>query len=172
MASGTAGNDEITTEDADFGAFSNALYNILLNLARMMAKDGEGATKLIECAVTGAADEKTAETVAKSVICSSLLKSMIFGEDANAGRIYCAIGYSNADFDVNKVDIDIASKGGRITVGHQGCLTEFSEELAKKVLAEEEIQILIDLNCGNGRAMAWGCDLTYDYVKINGDYRS
>jgi len=172
MASGTAGNAPVVREGEDFGKFCHALYAVMMNLARMMARDGEGATKLVECAVCGAENDKMAETVAKSVICSSLFKAMIFGEDANAGRIYCAIGYSNADFDVNKVDIDIASKGGRITVGHQGCLTEFSEELAKKVLAEEEIQILIDLNCGNGRAMAWGCDLTYDYVKINGDYRS
>ena len=172
MASGTAGNAEITTEDADFGAFSNALYNILLNLARMMAKDGEGATKLIECAVTGAADEKTAETVAKSVICSSLLKSMIFGEDANAGRIYCAVGYSDADFDISKVDIDMASKGGSIALGRQGCVTEFDEEVAKQVLAEDEIQIIVSLGEGSGTAVCWGCDLTYDYVKINGDYRS
>jgi len=172
MASGTAGNAEITTEDADFGAFSNALYNILLNLARMMAKDGEGATKLIECAVTGAADEKTAETVAKSVICSSLLKSMIFGEDANAGRIYCAVGYSDADFDISKVDIDMASKGGSIALGRQGCVTEFDEEVAKQVLAEDEIQIIVSLGEGSGTAVCWGCDLTYDYVKINGYYRS
>ena len=172
MASGTAGNPTVAAEDADFEAFSNALYNILLNLARMMAKDGEGATKLIECAVTGAADEKTAETVAKSVICSSLLKSMIFGEDANAGRIYCAVGYSDADFDISKVDIDMSSKGGSIALGRQGCVMEFDEEVAKQVLAEDEIQIIISLSEGSGTAVCWGCDLTYDYVKINGDYRS
>ena len=172
MASGTAGNAPVVSEGEDFGKFMHALYAVMMNLARMMARDGEGATKLIECCVCGADSEKTAETVAKSVICSSLFKTMIFGEDANAGRIYCAIGYSNADFDVNKVDIDIASKSGKISVGHQGCLVPFSEEEAKKVLGEEEIQILIDLNSGAGKAMAWGCDLTYDYVKINGDYRS
>ena len=172
MASGTAGNPTVAAEDADFEAFSNALYNILLNLARMMAKDGEGATKLIECAVTGAADEKTAETVAKSVICSSLLKSMIFGEDANAGRIYCAVGYSDADFDISKVDIDMSSKGGSIALGRQGCVMEFDEDVAKQVLAEDEIQIIISLSEGSGTAVCWGCDLTYDYVKINGDYRS
>ena len=172
MASGTAGNKSITTENADYAAFANALYNIMLNLARMMARDGEGATKLVECAVTGAKDEKTAETVAKSIITSSLFKSMIFGEDANAGRIYCAIGYADADFDVNKVDIEMASNGGKITLGKQGCVTAFDEELAKKVLAEEEIRIIVSLGEGSGTAVAWGCDLTYDYVKINGDYRS
>lgn len=172
MASGTAGNKSITTEDSDYAAFANALYNIMLNLARMMARDGEGATKLVECAVTGAKDEKTAETVAKSIITSSLFKSMIFGEDANAGRIYCAIGYADADFDINKVDIEMASNGGKITLGKQGCVTAFDEELAKKVLAEEEIRIIVSLGEGAGTAVAWGCDLTYDYVKINGDYRS
>lgn len=172
MASGTAGNKPVTTEDADYAAFANALYNILLNLARMMARDGEGATKLVECAVTGARDEKTAETVAKSIITSSLFKSMIFGEDANAGRIYCAIGYADADFDIGKVDIEMASNGGKITLGKQGCVTAFDEELAKKVLAEEEIRIIVSLGEGSGTAVAWGCDLTYDYVKINGDYRS
>ncbi len=172
MASGTAGNALVADENEDYSKFVHALYAIMMNLARMMARDGEGATKLIECSVSGAENDKIAETVAKSVITSSLFKTMIFGEDANAGRIYCAIGYSDADFDVNKVDIDIASKAGKITVGHQGCLTEFSEDLAKKVLGEEEIQILISLGDGRGRAMAWGCDLTYDYVKINGDYRS
>lgn len=172
MASGTAGNALVADENEDYSKFVHALYAIMMNLARMMARDGEGATKLIECSVSGAENDKVAETVAKSVITSSLFKTMIFGEDANAGRIYCAIGYSDADFDVSKVDIDIASKAGKITVGHQGCLTEFSEDLAKKVLGEEEIQILISLGDGKGRAMAWGCDLTYDYVKINGDYRS
>lgn len=172
MASGMAENAPVVSENEDFGRFCHALYAVMMNLARMMARDGEGATKLVECAVCGAESDKAAEIVAKSVITSSLFKAMIFGEDANAGRIYCAIGYSDTDLDVNKVDIEMASKAGKITVGHQGCLVEFSEELAKKVLAEEEIQVLIDLNSGNGRAMAWGCDLTYDYVKINGDYRS
>ncbi|MCR4888593.1 MAG: bifunctional ornithine acetyltransferase/N-acetylglutamate synthase [Ruminococcus sp.] len=172
MASGSAGNKLVDSENEDFGIFSNALYNIMLNLARMMARDGEGATKLVECAVTGAKDEKTAEIVAKSVICSSLFKSMIFGEDANAGRIYCAVGYSDADFDISKVDIAMASKGGKIVLGKQGCVVAFDEDEAKKVLAEDEIQILVDLGEGSGAAVAWGCDLTYDYVKINGDYRS
>jgi len=138
----------------------------------MMARDGEGATKLIECSVSGADSDKTAETVAKSVICSSLFKAMIFGQDANAGRIYCAIGYSDADFDINKVDVDMASEGGRIAMGRKGCLVEFSEEEAAKILKEEVIEIIISLGDGGGSAVAWGCDLTYDYVKINGDYRS
>lgn len=172
MASGTAGNKEVTTEDTDYEAFANALYNIMLNLARMMARDGEGATKLIECVVNGAASARTAQVVAKSVICSSLLKSMIFGEDANAGRIYCALGYADVDFDISKVDVDMASAGGSIALGRKGCVVDFSEETAKDVLAEEEIQIIINLGEGNEAAVAWGCDLTYDYVKINGDYRS
>lgn len=172
MASGTAGNKEVVTEDTDYEAFTNALYNIMLNLARMMARDGEGATKLIECVVSGAEKAETARIVAKSVICSSLLKSMIFGEDANAGRIYCALGYADADFDINKVDVDMASEGGIIALGRKGCVVDFSEETAKAVLSEEEIQILINLGEGNEAAVAWGCDLTYDYVKINGDYRS
>ena len=172
MASGTAGNKEVTTEDSDYEAFANALYNIMLNLARMMARDGEGATKLIECVVNGAASAKTAQIVAKSVICSSLLKSMIFGEDENAGRIYFAVGYADAEFDISKVDIDMVSAGGSIALGRKGCVVDFSEETAKKVLAEEEIQIIVDLGEGNAAAVAWGCDLTYDYVKINGDYRS
>jgi len=172
MASGTAGNKPVVREDEDYESFANALYNIMMNLARMMARDGEGATKLIECVVSGADSDKTAQTAAKSVVCSSLLKSMIFGEDANAGRIYCALGYADADFDISKVDIDIASAGGSVALGRNGCVVEFSEEEAKKVLSEEEIQIIISLGDGAGAAVAWGCDLTYDYVKINGDYRS
>ncbi|WP_297961855.1 bifunctional glutamate N-acetyltransferase/amino-acid acetyltransferase ArgJ [uncultured Ruminococcus sp.] len=172
MASGEAGNRKITSEDGDFGRFRDALYAIMMNLARMMARDGEGATKLIECAVRGAETEAVAETVAKSVITSSLIKAMIFGEDANAGRIFCALGYADADFDISKVDVEMASEGGVIPLGRKGCVIEFSEELAKKILSEEEIKILISLGDGKGKAIAWGCDLTYDYVKINGDYRS
>ena len=172
MASGMAENKTVSAEDGDFEAFENALYNVMLNLARMMARDGEGATKLIECAVSGADTEKTAEIVGKSVITSSLFKTMIFGEDANAGRIYCAIGYAQADFDMANVDIDIASKAGRIAVGRKGCLVEFDEDEAKKILSEEVIEVIIDLGFGSASAVTWGCDLTYDYVKINGDYRS
>ncbi|MDE5854875.1 MAG: bifunctional glutamate N-acetyltransferase/amino-acid acetyltransferase ArgJ [Ruminococcus sp.] len=172
MASGSAGNKPITHENEDFEAFENALYNIMMNLARMMAGDGEGATKLIECVVSGAETEKIAETVAKSVITSSLFKTAMFGEDANWGRILCAIGYADADFDVNKVDVKISSKNGCIHVCENGAGVDFSEETAKKVLSEDEIQIIISLGNGAGSAVAWGCDLTYDYVKINGDYRS
>lgn len=172
LASGTAGNKVISHEDADFEAFENALYAIMMNLARMMARDGEGATKLIECAVGGADSEKTAETVAKSVICSSLFKAAMFGEDANWGRILCAVGYADAEFDINKVDVKIASAKGSIDVCKNGAGVEFSEEKAKEILGEEEIQILIRIGDGGFSAIAWGCDLTYDYVKINGDYRS
>ncbi|HOR22782.1 MAG TPA: bifunctional ornithine acetyltransferase/N-acetylglutamate synthase, partial [Ruminococcus sp.] len=172
MASGAAGNAEVNNDGADYEVFENALYNVMLNLARMMARDGEGATKLIECAVSGAPDDKTAETVAKSVITSSLFKTMIFGEDANAGRIYCTVGYAEGDFDISKVDIDIASNAGNIAVGRQGCLVKFDENKAKKVLSEEVIQVIINMGSGSGSAVCWGCDLTYDYVKINGDYRS
>lgn len=172
MANGMAENKPVVHEDADYQAFENALYNIMMNLARMMARDGEGATKLVECAVNGADSDKTAQIVAKSVICSSLFKSMIFGEDANAGRIYCAIGYADAEFDISQVDVDMASKGGSVALGRKGCVVEFSEETAKKVLEEDEITIIINMGGGAGSAVAWGCDLTYDYVKINGDYRS
>lgn len=172
LASGAAGNKVISHEDADFEAFENALYAIMMNLARMMARDGEGATKLIECVVGGADSEKTAETVAKSVICSSLFKAAMFGEDANWGRILCAVGYADAEFDINKVDVKIASAKGSIDVCKNGAGVEFSEEKAKEILGEEEIQIIISIGDGGFSAAAWGCDLTYDYVKINGDYRS
>lgn len=172
LAAGTAENKPVTKEDADFGAFENALYNVLMNLARMMARDGEGATKLIECSCTGAETEQIAETIAKSVITSSLFKAAMFGEDANWGRILCAVGYADADFDINKVDVQIGSKQGTIDVCRNGAGVEFSEEEAKKILQEEVININISIGTGAGAAVCWGCDLTYDYVKINGDYRS
>ncbi|MBR0140678.1 MAG: bifunctional ornithine acetyltransferase/N-acetylglutamate synthase, partial [Ruminococcus sp.] len=172
LASGKAGNKTVRKEDEDFEAFENALYNIMMNLARMMARDGEGATKLVECVCTGADSDKTAEIVAKSVITSNLFKAMIFGQDANAGRIYCAVGYAQADFDIEDVDIDVSSPAGKIALGRQGNVVRFSEEDAARILEEEEIQINISLGDGTGSAVAWGCDLTYDYVKINGDYRS
>ena len=172
MANGCAGNDEITEENDDYGIFCEALWTVMVNLARMMARDGEGATKLIECNVKGADSFKTAKTAAKSVIMSSLFKAAMFGEDANCGRIMCALGYADADYDVNKIDIDIASNGGYLNVCKQGSLLDFDEVLAKKILTETDITIIIDLNQGDNGAMAWGCDLTYDYVKINGDYRS
>ena len=172
LASGTAENKPVTAENGEFDKFENALYCIMMNLARMMARDGEGATKLIECSVSGADSDKTAETVAKSVICSSLFKAAMFGEDANWGRILCAVGYADADFDINKVAVKIGSEKGCIDVCKNGAGVEFSEEKAKEILGEEVIEIIISLGDGGGSAVAWGCDLTYDYVKINGDYRS
>lgn len=172
LASGMAENAPLTKENNDFEIFRNALYAVMLNLGRMMARDGEGATKLIECLCTGADTEKTAEIVAKSVITSSLFKAAMFGEDANWGRILCAVGYAQADFDITKVDVSIGSEKGIIPVCKNGAGVEFSEEKAKEILMEEEINIYINLNSGDAFAVAWGCDLTYDYVKINGDYRS
>ena len=172
MANGMAGNAEIKGENEDFEAFKNALYVIMMNLARMMARDGEGATKLIECVCSGADDFLTAKTVAKSVIMSSLFKAAIFGEDANWGRILCAVGYGDAEFDLIRVDVDLASSAGIVAVCRNGAGVDFSEEEAKKILEEEEIKVLVKIGDGEVSAVAWGCDLTYDYVKINGDYRS
>ncbi len=172
MANGAAGNREIASENADYVAFRGALYAVMLNLARMCAADGEGATKLIECVVSQAESAQIAETIAKSVICSSLFKSAMFGADANWGRIACAMGYADCEFDVTKVDVDLASAAGKISVARNGFGIPFSEDEAKKVLLEDEIQVLISLNSGEAAAVAWGCDLTYDYVRINGDYRS
>ncbi len=172
LANGTAENVPVTKENEDFEKFINALYAVMMNLARKMARDGEGATKLIECVCSGADTEKTAEIVAKSVITSSLFKAAMFGEDANWGRILCAVGYADADFDINKVDVSIGSSNGVIDVCKNGAGVEFSEETAKEILGEEEIIINISIDDGAGKAVAWGCDLTYDYVKINGDYRS
>lgn len=172
LANGTAGNVPVNKENDDFERFVNALYAVMMNLARKMARDGEGATKLIECVCSGADTEKTAEIVAKSVITSSLFKAAMFGEDANWGRILCAVGYADADFDINRVDVSIGSEKGFIDVCRNGAGVEFSEEKAKEILGEEEIIINISIGDGAGKAVAWGCDLTYDYVKINGDYRS
>ena len=172
MANGLAGNKEITTEGPAFDTFMQALNTVTISLCRSIAGDGEGATKLLECDVTGAADENTASVVAKSVITSSLLKAAMFGADANWGRVLCAIGYSGADLDVNKVDVAFQSAKGLLPVCKDGAGVDFSEEFAKEVLLEKEITILVNLNSGDAKATAWGCDLTYDYVKINGDYRS
>lgn len=172
MASGLAENPEIGSENTDYEKFRNALYAVLVNLARMMARDGEGATKLVECVCSGAGSEMMAETVSKSVITSSLFKAMIFGEDANCGRILCAVGYADADFDISKVSVWIVSEAGKIAVCKNGIVLDFSEEEASEILAQEEITVLVDLGEGTHNAVAWGCDLTYDYVKINGDYRS
>ena len=172
MANGMAGNAKITSEGCAYDIFCEALHKVTSYLCRMIAADGEGATKLLECVVDGAKDEMCARVVAKSVICSSLLKAAMFGADANWGRVLCAIGYSGADVDVSKVDVSFRSVKGEILVCKNGAGVDFSEELAKEILMESEIQILVGLNSGDGSAVAWGCDLTYDYVKINGDYRT
>ena len=172
LANGMAGNDMVTEDGEDFATFMQALNTVTVALCRMIAGDGEGATKLLECCVSGAADVATAKTVAKSVICSSLLKAAMFGADANWGRVLCAIGYSGTDVDVNKVDVAFKSAAGTVEVCKNGAGIPFSEEIAKSVLSEKEIDILVVLNSGKAEAVAWGCDLTYDYVKINGDYRT
>ena len=172
LANGMAGNQEITQENEDFAIFMKALNTVTVHLCRCIAGDGEGATKLLECKVTGAADVATAKTVAKSVICSSLLKAAMFGADANWGRVLCAIGYSGAAVDVDKIDVAFQSKVGTIPVCKYGAGLDFSEEKAKEILLEKEIEILVELNSGDAAATAWGCDLTYEYVKINGDYRT
>ena len=172
MSNGLAGNAEISAEGAEFDTFKAALYQVMANLTRMLAKDGEGATKLLTCICSSAPDLDTAIIVAKSVIRSPLFKCAMFGADANWGRVLCAIGYAEADFDISKVDVDLGSKAGRIAVCRNGAGVDFSEDEAKKILTEDEIEIYIELNQGNAQATAWGCDLTYDYVKINGDYRS
>ena len=172
LANGMAGNPCITEEDGDFAVFMKALNTVTVHLCRCIAGDGEGATKLLECRVSGAADTQTAKTVAKSVICSSLLKAAMFGADANWGRVLCAIGYSGAAVDVHRVDVSFRSAAGQVDVCKCGAGIDFSEEEAKKVLTEKEIEILVGLGDGDACATAWGCDLTYEYVKINGDYRT
>ncbi|MBO4283509.1 MAG: bifunctional glutamate N-acetyltransferase/amino-acid acetyltransferase ArgJ [Clostridia bacterium] len=172
LANGLAGNDEIVSEGEDFSTFMQALNTVTVALCRLIAGDGEGATRLLECRVTKADTKQTARTVAKSVICSSLLKAAMFGADANWGRVLCAIGYSGAKVDVSKIDVAFASAAGTIPVCKNGCGVDFSEETAKKILSEKEIEILVCLNSGSESSNAWGCDLTYDYVKINGDYRT
>ncbi len=172
LANGMAGNKEITEEDADFEAFMKALNSVTVYLCKMIAGDGEGATKLLECIVSGAKNTATAKIVAKSVICSSLLKAAMFGADANWGRVLCAIGYSGADVDITRVDVSFKSAKGEITVCKNGAGIDFSEKSAKEILLEKEIKIIVSVGDGEGSAVAWGCDLTYDYVKINGDYRT
>ena len=172
LANGCAGNAVVEKEDEDFAIFMKALNTVTVALSRMIASDGEGATKLLECSVQGAATEKDAKIVAKSVICSSLLKAAMFGADANWGRILCAIGYSGAAVDVNKVSVSFVNGKGQVLVCENGAGVDFSEEAAKEILLEKEIEIRIGLGDGDASATAWGCDLTYDYVKINGDYRT
>ena len=172
LANGMAENDEINVEGEAFDTFMKALNTVTVYLCRKIVGDGEGATKLLECSVTGAKTDAIAKTVAKSVICSSLLKAAMFGADANWGRVLCAIGYSGANVDVTKIDVSFKSLKGEIPVCKNGAGIDFSEEIAKEILLEEEIEIKVDLNDGEYSSTAWGCDLTYDYVKINGDYRT
>ena len=172
LANGMSGNKEITCDGADFDIFMKALNTVCVNLCRKIAADGEGATKLLECKVLGAETLDIAKTVAKSVVCSSLTKAAMFGSDANWGRVLCAIGYSGANVDIEKIDVAFRSQKGEIAVCKNGAGIEFSEEKAKGILLENEIEILVNLGSGNYSSTAWGCDLTYDYVKINGDYRT
>ncbi len=172
LANGLAGNEEIAEEGEAYARFRQALYLVMLHLTKMLAKDGEGATRLLECKVTGAPDKEAAVIVAKSVIRSPLLKCAMFGADANWGRILCAIGYAEADFDIDKTGVKLSSAKGMVEVCKNGAGVAFSEEKAKEVLLADEITILVDLGQGSGTARAFGCDLTYDYVRINGDYRS
>ncbi len=172
LANGMAGNPEILNTGADFDAFCKALNTVTVYLCKCIAGDGEGATKMLECTVTGAKDETCAKAIAKSVICSSLVKAAMFGSDANWGRVLCAIGYSGVEVDVNRVDVSFISNKGEIPVCKNGAGIDFSEEKAKEILLEDEITIAVKLGDGDASATAWGCDLTYDYVKINGDYRT
>lgn len=172
LANGLAGNEPITTEGPAYDLFCQALHTVTVDLCRKIAKDGEGASKLLQCTVSGAATQQQAKTVAKSIITSSLLKAAMFGADANWGRVLCAVGYSGAQVEVEKVDVQFASAAGSITVCKGGAGVPFSEKTAKHILKQDEIDILVSLGDGPEQATAWGCDLTYDYVKINGDYRT
>ncbi len=172
LANGEAKNAEIIAENEDYEIFMKALNTVCVNLCRKIAADGEGATKLLECKVTGVESLDVAKTVAKSVVCSSLTKAAMFGSDANWGRVLCAIGYSGAKVDIEKIDVAFRSLKGEILVCKDGAGVDFSEEKAKEILLESEIEILVNLNSGDYSSTAWGCDLTYDYVKINGDYRT
>ena len=172
MASGYAGNKEITEKNDDYKTFTAVLTDAFKKVAKKLAKDGEGATKLLICKVDGAKDDKSAKIISKSIICSSLVKAAMFGADANCGRILCAIGYSGAETDVKKIDVSYKSAKGEILVCKDGNGLVFDEDKAKEILLEDEIEILVKLGDGNASAEAYGCDLTYDYVKINGDYRT
>lgn len=172
LANGLAGNPVIDEENQDYQIFLQALNEINITLAKMMAKDGEGATKLVECKVINAPNEHDAEILSKSVICSNLVKTAMFGADANWGRILDALGYAGVDFDINKLQLSMESSRGTLEVFKNGYPVDFSEDLAKKILSEDEILIIVNMNCGSCIVSSWGCDLTYDYIKINGDYRS
>ncbi|MBV4441287.1 bifunctional glutamate N-acetyltransferase/amino-acid acetyltransferase ArgJ [Clostridium tyrobutyricum] len=172
LANGLAGNPVIDKENQDYQIFSQALNEINITLAKMMAKDGEGATKLVECKVINAPNEHDAEILSKSVICSNLVKTAMFGADANWGRVLDALGYAGVDFDINKLQLSMESSKGTIEVFKNGYPVDFSEDIAKQILSEDEILIIVNMNCGSCIVSSWGCDLTYDYIKINGDYRS
>lgn len=172
LANGAAGNKKISAEGPAFDSFKEALYAVCLELAKMLAGDGEGCTALFETKVNGAATKEDARVLAKSVICSSLTKAAIFGHDANWGRILCALGYSGVSFDPDKVDLYIKSDAGRLLLFTNGSAANYSEEIASKILSEKYVTAEVFMNEGNESATAWGCDLTYDYVKINADYRS
>ena len=172
MANGKADNALIDSEGADFETFKQALMSVSVKLSRLIAGDGEGAQRLLECNVTACTDEATAKKIAKSIICSSLVKTAMFGADANWGRILCAIGYTEGDFKVDTIDVYLSSSKGTIKVCEAGAGIPFSEEKAKEILLESEIILDVDMKQGEYSATAWGCDLTYDYVKINGDYRT
>lgn len=172
MASGLAGNAKITEKNRDYQLFEQALTEVCAVLSRKIAKDGEGATKLLECIVTGAKTKESARKIAKSVICSNLLKCAIFGADANWGRVLCAIGYAGVDIDIHGVDVAFSSRQGRIEVCRNGAGLDFDEDTAKEILLEDDIVVEVALQEGEERAVAYGCDFSYDYVKINGDYRS
>jgi len=172
LANGMSENETIIEENEDFATFMKALNTVNVALCKMIAGDGEGATKLLECKVSGAKDLENAKKIAKSVICSSLTKAAMFGSDANWGRVLCAIGYSGASVDVSKIDVSFISEKGEVKVCENGAGVDFSEEKAKEILLEDEILINVTCRDGSARSTAWGCDLTYDYVKINGDYRT
>jgi len=172
MANGAAGNALIDSENKAYVSFKDALNEVMTHLCKAIAKDGEGATKMIECDLSGAPDLTSAKICAKSVICSNLVKAAMFGSDANWGRVLCALGYSGSGVALDKTDVTFVSKAGSVKVCENGSGIEFSEEIAKKVLSEDEVTILVDLKYGKASAKAWGCDLTYEYVKINGDYRT
>lgn len=172
MASGQAGNDEIKEMTPEFEKFSKLLSTVTRTLCKKIAADGEGATKLLECRISGAATKELARKAAKAVVGSALVKAAMFGSDANWGRVLCALGYSDTALDAGKADVAFVSAAGKIDVCASGSGIDFSEETAKSVLSENEIVIDVDLHCGIFGAVAWGCDLTYDYVKINGDYRT
>jgi glutamate N-acetyltransferase/amino-acid N-acetyltransferase len=172
LANGLAGNHPVAADSMDFEIFCQALQTVSAQLCRALAKDGEGASKLLECVVSGAADQDTARTISKTVVQSDLVKTAIFGEDANWGRILCAVGYAEGTFSVDDVDVTLSSSQGNADVCRASVACAFSEEAAKKILSEDEIKLLVNLNQGSESAVAYGCDLTYDYVRINGKYRT